>query len=67
MGHKKNIPTFERTLHKVVENVAGKIQPEIGLAYTYPVRLQHLQHVSVESFEIGRQIMIVRLFYHFGG
>jgi hypothetical protein len=48
-----NIPTFERTEPKVVENFAGKIKPEMGLAYTYPVRLQHRKHFSVESFEIG--------------
>jgi hypothetical protein len=32
-----NIPTFKRTEPKVVENFASKIEPEIGLAYTYPV------------------------------
>jgi hypothetical protein len=50
---RNNIPTFERTEPKVVESFAGKIEPEIRLAYTYPVRLQHRKLFSVESFEIG--------------
>jgi hypothetical protein len=43
----------ERAEPKIVENFVGKIEPEIGLAYTYPVRLQQRNHFSVESFEIG--------------
>jgi hypothetical protein len=50
---RNNIPMFERTEPKVVENFAGKIAPEIGVAYTYPVRLQFRKHFSVDSFEIG--------------
>jgi hypothetical protein len=38
---RNNIQKFERTYPKVVENFACKIEPEIGLAYNYPVRLQH--------------------------
>jgi hypothetical protein len=34
---RNNIPMFERTEPKVVENFPGKIDPEIGLAYTNPV------------------------------
>jgi hypothetical protein len=29
------------------------MEQEIGLAYTYPVRLQYRKPFSVESFEIG--------------
>jgi hypothetical protein len=47
------IPTSRQAKPRLVENFAGKIEPEIGLAYTYPVRLQHRKHFSVESFEIG--------------
>jgi hypothetical protein len=50
---RNNIPTFERTEPKVGENLAGKIEPDIGLAYTSQVRLQYRKHFSVESFEIG--------------
>jgi hypothetical protein len=49
-----NIPMFERTEPKIVANFVSKIATEIGLAYTYPVRLQHGKHLSVESFGVGR-------------
>jgi hypothetical protein len=47
------IPISRRAKPRLVENFAGKIKPEIGLAYTYPLRLQHRKQLLVESFEIG--------------
>jgi hypothetical protein len=51
-AERKNILTFNRAEPKVAENFGGKIESEIGLAYTYPVRVQYRKHFSVESFEI---------------
>jgi hypothetical protein len=36
-----NMRTFENTEPKVVEICPRKIEPEIGLVYTYPVRPEH--------------------------
>jgi hypothetical protein len=49
--HRK-ISTFQKNEPKVVGNFVGKIEPDIGLVYTYPLRLQHQKHFSVDSFEI---------------
>jgi hypothetical protein len=53
MGPTKSIPTVKRPEPKVVEHFGCKIEPEIRLAYTYPVRLQHRKDFRVDSFEIG--------------
>jgi hypothetical protein len=47
------IPTSRQAESRLVKNLAAKIEPEIRLACTYPVRLQHRGSFSVESFEIG--------------
>jgi hypothetical protein len=47
-----NILILERTERKVGENFSSKIKPGIGLAYTFPVQLDHLKEFVVESFVI---------------
>jgi hypothetical protein len=49
-----NNPTFQSSEPQVVQYFARKIEPEIGLASTYPVQLQSRKHFSVESYEIRK-------------
>jgi hypothetical protein len=39
-----NIPTYTLATQRLVETFGGKIEPEIRLTYTYPVRRQHSKH-----------------------
>jgi hypothetical protein len=50
---RNNIPMLDSTEPEVVENFARKIDAEIRLKYTYPVRRQHRKDFSLESVEIG--------------
>jgi hypothetical protein len=52
-AHHHTISTYRRAEPRLIENFSRKIEPEIALAYPYPVRIQHRKHFSVESFEIG--------------
>jgi hypothetical protein len=49
---RNEVPTFEREKPLQIESFTGKTETDIGNPYTYPMRLQHRQHFSVESFYI---------------
>jgi hypothetical protein len=49
---RNKVPTFEREKPLQIESLTGKTETDIGKTYTYPMRLQHRKHVSVESFYI---------------
>jgi hypothetical protein len=49
---KNQVPTFQREKRLMIETFAGSTHADIGLTYSYPLRLQHRKHFSVESFEI---------------
>jgi hypothetical protein len=49
---KNQVPTFQRGKRLMIENFARSTHTDIGLTYSYPLRLQHRKHFSVESFEI---------------
>jgi hypothetical protein len=50
---KINVLTYKCDRQLIIENFSGKAEPEIGKAYSYPLRLQHRKQYSVESFEIS--------------
>jgi hypothetical protein len=49
---RNKVPTFEREKRLQIESFTGKTETDIGKTYTYPMRLQHRKHFSVESFYI---------------
>jgi hypothetical protein len=49
---RNKVPTFEREKPLQIESFTGKTETDIGKTYTYPMRLQHRKHFSVESFYI---------------
>jgi hypothetical protein len=49
---KNQVNTFQRQKRLMIENFAGSTLADIGLTDSYPLRLQHRKHCSVEWFEI---------------
>jgi hypothetical protein len=49
---RNKVPTFEREKPLQIESFTGKTETDIGKTYTYPMRLQHRKHFSVELFYI---------------
>jgi hypothetical protein len=52
MGNKKPSPNVPQREQLMIENLAGSTHADIGLTYSYRLRLQHRKHFLEESFEI---------------
>jgi hypothetical protein len=52
-ARQNNVPTYQREMHRLIENFTGKIESECGHSFTYPMRLQHRKHFWMDLFEIG--------------
>jgi hypothetical protein len=52
-ARKNNVPIYQHEIPRLIENFTRKIKNEFGHSFTYPMRLQHRQHFSMDLFEIG--------------
>jgi hypothetical protein len=58
-ARQNNMPIYQREMPRLIENFTGKIESEFGHSFTYPMRLQHRKHFSMDSFEIGQRVLTV--------
>jgi hypothetical protein len=52
-ARRNGTPIYKRATPRTIENFTGTVEASMGHAVSYPLRIQYLNHYSVDSFEIG--------------
>jgi hypothetical protein len=52
-ARRNGTPIYKRATPRTIEHFTGTVEASMGHACSYPLRIQHRNHYSVDSFEIG--------------